>query len=102
MPNIIDNSRATYSIPYTDEELVDLAVQMTGEAYDTEYEFGYDTVRIKRTRNPFRRWWGGMCADIAGWAIAQNKKHGDYYMIIDEEYSSKKIYELEAIEREQG
>lgn len=101
MLKIVENSRATYSIPYTEEELVDLQVQMTGEVYDTEYEFGYDTVQIKRTRNSFRRWWGGVCADIAGWAIAQNQKHGDYYMIIDEEYVSKKIYELEAIERGQ-
>jgi hypothetical protein len=100
--NIIDNSNATYSIPYTDEELADLVVEMTGEVYDTEYEFGYDTVRIKRTRNAVNRWWGGVCADIAGWAISQNKKYGDYYMIIDEEYSSKKIIELEAIQREQN
>jgi hypothetical protein len=99
---LIDNSNATYSIPYTDEELVDLAAEMTGEVYDTEYEFGYDTVRIKRTRNPFKRWWGHVCADLAGFAIRQNKKYGDYYMIIDEEYSSKKIFELEAIERGQN
>ena len=102
MVKLIDNSNATYSIPYTDEELINLTAEMTGEVYDTEYEFGYDTVRIKRTRNPFKRWWGHVCADLAGFYIRQNKKYGDYYMIIDEEYSSKKIFELEAIERGQG
>jgi hypothetical protein len=75
---------------------------MTGEVYDTEYEFGYDTVRIKRTRNPFKRWWGHISADLAGFYIRQNKKYGDYYMIIDEEYSNKKIAELEALERGQN
>ena len=94
MVKLIDNSDATYSIPYTDKELKYLAIEMTGDVYDTEYEFRYDTVRIKRTRNPFKRWWSNTCAEIAGFAIRENKKYGDYYMLIDEEYSSKKIFEL--------
>lgn len=101
MVKLIDNSDATYSIPYTDKELKYLAIEMTGDVYDTEYEFRYDTVRIKRTRNPFKRWWSNTCAEIAGFAIRENKKYGDYYMLIDEEYSSKKIFELEAIELRQ-
>jgi hypothetical protein len=98
MVNLIDSSNATYSINYTPAQLRMLAVEMTGDTYDTELEFRYDTVQIKRTRNPIRRWWGNFCADIVGWALIQNEKHGDYYMLLDEEYSSKKIVELEAIE----
>ena len=96
--NLIDSSGATYSINYTPAQLRMLTVEMTGDTYDTELEFRYDTVQIKRTRNPIRRWWGNFCADIVGWALIQNEKHGDYYMLLDEEYSSKKIVELEAIE----
>jgi hypothetical protein len=96
--NIVDSSKATYSIPYTSEELKLLTVKMTGDAYDTELEFGYDTVRIKRTRNPFKRWWGGLCGEIAGWSLKQNDKYGDYYLILDEEYTNKKIAELEMID----
>lgn len=98
MVNIVDSSKATYSIPYTESELKLLAVKMTGDSYDTELEFGFDTVRIKRTRNPFKRWWGGLCGDIAGWALRQNDKYGDYYLILDEEYTDRKIAELEMIE----
>jgi hypothetical protein len=75
-----------------------LTVEMTGDTYDTELEFRYDTVSIKRTRNPLKRWWGLFCADLAGFALSQNKKYGDYYLLLDEEYSNKKIVELEAIE----
>ena len=98
MVNIFDSSKATYSIPYTESELKLLTVKMTGDSYDTELEFGFDTVRIKRTRNPFKRWWGGLCGDIAGWALRQNDKYGDYYLILDEEYTDRKIAELEMIE----
>jgi hypothetical protein len=96
--NIFDSSKATYSIPYTEAELKLLTVKMTGDSCDTELEFGFDTVRIKRTRNPFKRWWGGLCGDIAGWALRQNDKYGDYYLILDEEYTDRKIAELEMIE----
>lgn len=95
--DIFENTDATYSIPYTEEELKDLRVSMTGDVYDTRFEFGYDTVAIRRTTNPILRWWGGVCADIVGWALRQNDKYGDYYLILDEEYTNKKIVELEQI-----
>lgn len=102
MVNIIDNSKATYAIPYTEAELKLLTVKMTGDAYDTELEFGYDTVRIKRTTNIFKRFWGGLCGEIAGWALNQNDKYGDYYLILDEEYTDRQIAELEEVKFGQG
>lgn len=98
MVNLIDSLNPTYSIPYTAAELKLLAVRMTGDTYDTELEFYYDTVAIKQTRNPFKRFWGAICGEIAGWALRQNDKYGDYYMLLDEEYTSMKIVELEEIE----
>lgn len=95
--NIFERNNPTYSINYTDTELKYLAMRMTGDVEGSEFEFGYDTVAISRTENRFLRWWGGFCADIAGWALRQNERYGDYYMILDEEYTSNKIAELQEI-----
>jgi hypothetical protein len=79
-----------YSIPYTEAELKYISAEKTGNLEDTEFDFGFDTVAIRQTDNPFLRWWGGFCADLCLWALRQSDKYGDYYMVLDEEYENRK------------
>jgi hypothetical protein len=97
-PASLPGQTITYDIPYTESELFYLAARRTGDVSEIEeYDFNWDTVRVQKTTNLLKRWWSAMCGSLAGWALKEYDRWGDYYMVIDEQYSANKIADMEEI-----
>jgi hypothetical protein len=80
----------TYEIPYTYTQIKKLFTHIDGDVIDTEFDFEWDTVTIRKTNNFFLRLWSHTWAKVFKFSYNQYDRWGDYTMVIDEHYEDKR------------